>query len=312
MHAQTLADLLADTAETRQGRLFFPPLTPYGQEIAARPPHTEAVLTVITMSGLVLPNPNVPREHWSFTERMSVPALHLASWYATRAVYGLPRHVRKVLALDECHFLAMWPVGRALFQRVGRDTRKYNVCCLAASQDPADTLNMDVANHVAASFVGRIEDERVAADALRLLGVPTDAGYEHAVGTLSQPGPDGTPPDYREFVFRDRRRHVDRFRGRPPALGPRQPAGVGTYFTTPAGSSPGTNRISACPHSSLITSATLAEASCSLRTPNVISCVPMRATSGCSVTSGPAGAEVASAATSEASTVRTSSVQVVW
>jgi AAA-like domain len=211
MHAQTLGDLLSDTAETRQGRLFFPPLTPHGQELAARAPHTEAVLTVITMSGLVLPNPTVPREHWSFTERMSVPALHLASWYATRAVYGLPRHVRKVLALDECHFLAMWPVGRALFQRVGRDTRKYNVCCLAASQDPADTLNMDVANHVAASFVGRIEDERVASDALRLLGVPTDAGYEHAVGTLSQPGPDGTPPDYREFVFRDADGNVDRF-----------------------------------------------------------------------------------------------------
>ena len=88
MHAQTLADLLSDTAETRQGRLFFPLLTPQGQELAARPPHTEAVLTVITMSGLVLPNPSVPREHWSFTERMSVPALHLASWYAH------PRHLR--------------------------------------------------------------------------------------------------------------------------------------------------------------------------------------------------------------------------
>jgi hypothetical protein len=163
------------------------------------------------MSGLLLPNPSVPREHWSFTERMSVPALHLASWYATRAIYGLPRHVRKVLALDECHFLAMWPVGRALFQRVGRDTRKYNVCCLAASQDPSDTLNMDVANHVAAAFVGRIEDEQVAADALRLLGVPTDAGYEHAISTLSQMGPDGTPPDYREFVFRDADGNVDRF-----------------------------------------------------------------------------------------------------
>ncbi len=210
MHAQTLADLLADTAETRQGRLFFPPLAGHA-EVAERQPYTEAVLTVLTMSGLVLPNPTVPREHWSFTERMSVPALHLASWYATRAIYGLPRHVRKVLALDECHFLAMWPVGRALFQRVGRDTRKYNVCCLAASQDPADTLNMDVANHVAASFVGRIEDAQVASDALRLLGVPTAAGYEHAIGTLSQPGPDGSPPDYREFVFRDADGNVDRF-----------------------------------------------------------------------------------------------------
>jgi AAA-like domain len=211
MHAQTLAGLLVDTAETRQGRLFFPPLSANPADTADAQPRAEAVLTVITMSGLVLPNPTVPREHWSFTERMSVPALHLASWYATRAIYGLPRHVRKVLALDECHFLAMWPVGRALFQRVGRDTRKYNVCCLAASQDPADTLNMDVANHVAGAFVGRIEDEQVAADALRLLGVPIDVGYEHAVGTLSQMSPDGTPPDYREFVFRDADGNVDRF-----------------------------------------------------------------------------------------------------
>ncbi|HEX6755576.1 MAG TPA: hypothetical protein VF109_06485, partial [Mycobacteriales bacterium] len=46
---------------------------------------------------------------------------------------------------------------------------------------------------------------------LRLLGVPIDAGYEHAIGTLSQPGPDGAPPDYREFVFRDADGNVDRF-----------------------------------------------------------------------------------------------------
>lgn len=215
MHAQTLADLLADTAETRQGRLFFPPVetaaTAEKPSTAVVEHRSEAVLTVITMSGLVLPNPAVPREHWSFTERMSVPALHLASWYATRAIYGMPRYVRKVLALDECHFLAMWPVGRALFQRVGRDTRKHNVCCLAASQDPADTLNMDVANHVAGAFVGRIEDEEVAGAALRLLRVPVEAGYEHAIGTLSQPTPDGRPPDYREFVYRDPDGNVDRF-----------------------------------------------------------------------------------------------------
>jgi hypothetical protein len=210
MHAQTLADLLSDTAETRQGRLFFPPRE-RPEAALEHVPRSEAVLTVITMSGLVLPNPAVPREHWSFTERMSVPALHLASWYATRAIYGMPRYVRKVLALDECHFLAMWPVGRALFQRVGRDTRKHNVCCLAASQDPSDTLNMDVANHVAGAFVGRIEDDAVAADALRLLRVPTDAGYEHAISTLSQPTPDGRPPDYREFVYRDPDGNVDRF-----------------------------------------------------------------------------------------------------
>ena len=64
------------------------------------------------------------------------------------------QHGIKLVALDETHFLGEWSAGRALFTRLGRDSRKWNTCVLAASQNPADVLGMDVANFMAAAFVG--------------------------------------------------------------------------------------------------------------------------------------------------------------
>ncbi len=137
------------------------------------------------MPGLVLPPGSVPREHWSTSEQMAVPLLHLASWYATRTIYGRPRNERKLVALDETHFLGEWGAGRALFTRLGRDSRKWNTCVLAASQNPADVLGMEVSNFISAAFVGRIEDDQVAADALRMLRVPPGVGYEGVLARLS-------------------------------------------------------------------------------------------------------------------------------
>jgi hypothetical protein len=116
---------------------------------------------------------------------------------------------RKLVALDETHFLGDWSAGRALFTRLGRDSRKWNTCVLAASQNPADVLGMDVANFMSAAFVGRIEDEDAAKDALRMLRVPTGVGYERVLAGLSS----GRGEDaFREFVMRDVDGHVDKVR----------------------------------------------------------------------------------------------------
>ncbi len=138
-----------------------------------------------------------------------MPLLHLCAWYATRAVYGRPMADRKLVALDETHFLGEWAAGRALFTRLGRDSRKWNTCVLAASQNPADVLGMDVANFMSAAFVGRIEDEDAARDGLRMLRIPTGVGYERALATLSSQRGDA---GFREFVMRDVDGHVDRIR----------------------------------------------------------------------------------------------------
>jgi hypothetical protein len=117
--------------------------------------------------------------------------------------------IRKLVALDETHFLGDWSAGRALFTRLGRDSRKWNTCVLAASQNPSDVLGMDVANFMSAAFVGRLEDDDAARDGLRMLRVPTGVGYERALAALSAGrGADG----FREFVMRDVDGNVDKIR----------------------------------------------------------------------------------------------------
>jgi hypothetical protein len=204
--ATDIAAYLRDMAEMPLARLFFP------TGPTSEPIRTDAVLTVLTMPGLVLPPPSVPREHWSTSEQMAVPLLHLASWYATRSIYGRPRAERKLVALDETHFLGEWGAGRALFTRLGRDSRKWNTCVLAASQNPSDVLGMEVSNFISAAFVGRIEDEQVAADALRMLRVPAGVGYEGVLARLSPRSATNTRSGLREFVMRDVDGNVDRMR----------------------------------------------------------------------------------------------------
>jgi hypothetical protein len=150
-------------------------------------------------------------------------------------VYGRPRADRKLIALDETHFLGQWSAGRALFTRLGRDSRKWNTAVLAASQNPADVLGMDVANFMSAAFVGRIEDDTAARDGLRMLRVPIGAGYERTLATLSAHradtgnGPGSASGGFREFVMRDVDGHVDKIRVDLTA----QPALLAALDTTP-------------------------------------------------------------------------------
>jgi hypothetical protein len=114
--------------------------------------------------------------------------------------------------LDETHFLGDWAAGRALFTRLGRDSRKWNTCVLAASQNPGAVRGMEVSNYISAAFVARSEDVQDAADALRMLRVPAGVGYEAVLGRLSPKAADGHRSGLREFVMRDVDGNVDKIR----------------------------------------------------------------------------------------------------
>ncbi|MBX7264836.1 ATP-binding protein [Micromonospora sp. Llam7] len=193
-----LANLLLDTAEMPLAMLFF-----------GRPPDgllgADAALTVITMAGLRLPDLKIEREYWSAEEALALPMLHTAHRLAVRRCYGGSMSSRKLVGLDEAHFMEGWRSGRSFLVRLARDSRKWNLAALVASQNPRDILGLDVQNLVSTVFVGRIaEDAEIASEALRLLRVPVDDGYEATLASLSTA--DATSAHrlgFREFVMRD-------------------------------------------------------------------------------------------------------------
>jgi hypothetical protein len=197
-NAMELGNLLLDTAEMPLAMLFF----------GSPPPHllgADAALTVITMAGLRLPDLKIEREYWSAEESLALPMLHTAHRLAVRRCYGGDMTRRKLVGLDEAHFMEGWRSGRSFLVRLARDSRKWNLSALVASQNPRDILGLDVQNLVSTVFVGRIaEDSEIAAEALRLLRVPTGVGYEQTLAALSQVEASSSARlGFREFVMRD-------------------------------------------------------------------------------------------------------------
>lgn len=169
-------------------------------------------LLVLSTRGLTLPREEVDQQDWSLDEQLSIPLMHLAGWLAYRRVHGLPRQAPKLVGLDELRWLSMAPTGKSLIQQFARDNRKYRTRVLVATQLASDVLRLggDTDSGLASLchdvFVGRTVDKDAQRDALRLLRVPPDVGYEPRLGDLSSGvgmTGDGLIADApREFVWR--------------------------------------------------------------------------------------------------------------
>lgn len=193
--ARHLGIYLRQAAEQPLGRLMFANDTTHGAAL-----NVNRTLVVFTMGGLVLPSPDSDPTYWTEQERFAVPLLHLAVAATTRRIYNQPMSTRKFVGLDECHWLAGWPSGRALWTRLARDSRKWHTRVIAASQIPEDVAHTSAL--VGEAFTGILTDARAQQDACALMRV--DGSYGPDLAHLSPPLSDGSDRDYREFWFRDR------------------------------------------------------------------------------------------------------------
>ena len=149
----------------------------------------ETRLTILTMPGIQLPDAGTDPGTWSLQQRLGVPLVHLASWLTHRLIYDAPRNVRKIVFLDEAKYLSGSGTGQMLFTRLERDTRKYNVRALIASQLPDDFLALpgfEALTHEI--IVGSVQGTSAQAGALRLLRLGTDGGWETVVRDLNSHG----------------------------------------------------------------------------------------------------------------------------
>lgn len=198
-HAADIADVLDGRARSPLARLIFPPdgHVAYGTDAAP-------LLTVITMPGITLPRQGTSRRDWTTAERFSVVQLRLAASLSTRSVYSGPADARKMLALDEAWALTLVDSGKAFLERVCRDSRKYNLRAVLASQDASELRAAGVGNWVDAALIGRTTSPQAQADALEMLGVEPGCGYEQVLAGLSpQDRRSGKRCGVRDWVFND-------------------------------------------------------------------------------------------------------------
>ncbi|MDI3390168.1 ATP-binding protein [Streptomyces sp. B-S-A8] len=208
-HAQYLIQLLENAAETPHGQLIFPAAE--GGDDGYQTRHWR--LVVFSLQGLALPAEQTPPEEWGVEERLSMPMMHLAAWYAQSRIYQRDIGERKGLWLDEAHDFQRVTSGRELLRKTGRDSRKHNTRALLSTQDGQDALTAGLENWVDSVFVGRTVGSDAQRAALKLLRIEEGSGYEEMLAGLSPEvhGNDKRNSERpREFVFSDGSGRVER------------------------------------------------------------------------------------------------------
>ncbi|MEU6460177.1 ATP-binding protein [Streptomyces sp. NPDC047065] len=205
-HAQSIAGMLESASETPQGMLIFP--AAHGDDSY----HTRNWrLVVFNLRGLALPSADTDPADWSVEERLAMPTLHLAAWYAHSRIYDRDLSERKGLGMDEAHELQRVSSGRELLRRTGRDSRKHNLRALISTQDGQDALTAGIDNWINSVFVGRTVGLDAQRAALKLLKIESGNGYEEMLAGLSPHarGQNQRRGD-REFIFADGTGAVER------------------------------------------------------------------------------------------------------
>jgi hypothetical protein len=128
-----------------------------------------------------------------------VPLLQASITRSSQACWDKPRAERVSFFADEIGQLADWTSGKTLITRIATASRGDNIAAYIASQNPGHVLGIgDIENLIGGVWVGRLRGRKTQGEALDLLGIPRDVGFEEVIGGLS-----ADPDAPREFIQLD-------------------------------------------------------------------------------------------------------------
>ncbi|MGW3769164.1 ATP-binding protein [Actinomadura verrucosospora] len=168
--SKNLGAVLRSMSEMRLARLCFDPSG--GERV-----DSAGWTTVFTLGGLTLPDVTIPREDYSYEQRLSVALMYLVSQFARRLMHGLERRLPKAIFLDEAWAITSTPEGAKLVPEVSRMGRSRNTALILVSQNAGDLLNEQVTNCLSSVFSFRSTERVEVGNVMSLLGV--EASDEH-------------------------------------------------------------------------------------------------------------------------------------
>jgi hypothetical protein len=169
-----------------QGSVFFPASGRHVDDDEIRAQFEKATLTGISMEGIAVPEPGLPRQLWSRDQQRSAPLLLVASLLAMRVMYA-DRDPKQV-TMDELGIVAAGGQGASpVLLRGGTESRKFGATVNVVGQTPSmfTALGDQVSNLVGFVAVGMM-DEVTAAECLPLLGLRPESGHAQTVASLGR------------------------------------------------------------------------------------------------------------------------------
>ena len=151
-------------------------------------------ITTFTMAGVELPAAEIPREHYTRSDRIAVATFKLLAAHVMWLVTQDPT-THKVVVLDEAWTFLGTQHGRALLDKLVRLGRRFNATVIIASQTIAELGSLD--DLIGMRFLFGVNSRAEARRALELIGL--DHGDEQLVRALS----DGRQFRRGRCLFRD-------------------------------------------------------------------------------------------------------------
>lgn len=130
---------------------------------------------IAILRGLSIPEKNKEKREWTENERMTAAIVYAVASMGLRKLMRLPRHVPKVLPMDEAWILRKFEQGEMLLQEALRYSRSENLIPIVGSQNATDMLARgdgdDFTGLFAWKFMLHLESLTQVKAALEILGM---------------------------------------------------------------------------------------------------------------------------------------------
>ena len=142
-------------------------------------------LTIITLLGLEMPDPNTPSEDYDLKDRLSTGIMLLVTHYIYNIMIDSDKNKKKpdpkTIIIDESWAILATKAGQKIISQICRLGRSLNTACILISQNADDIDKFSIANSISTRFAFRVQNMGEAIAVRNAFDMPDDIGIESTI-----------------------------------------------------------------------------------------------------------------------------------